>query len=63
VLLGRFPAGYRHLAYIQENIGYSVLGNLPGLTGPEVELLYREGELWLTGSATPGTSHLDAAAR
>jgi SnoaL-like domain len=62
-LLGRFPAGYRHLAYIQEQIGYSVLGNLPGLTGPEVELLYREGELWLTGSPTPGTSHLDAAAR
>lgn len=60
-LLARFPAGYRHLAYIQEQIGYTVLGGLPGLTGPEVARLYGEGEQWLAGSQAPGTSHREAA--
>jgi hypothetical protein len=31
-----------------------VLRGLPGLRGPEVELLYGEGAAWLAGSATPG---------
>jgi len=61
-LLARFPVGYRHLAYIQQRIGYDVLPRLPGLTGPEVETLYREGDAWLAGSPVPGTSHLDALA-
>ena len=41
--LERFPEGYRHLAYLQTNIGYQVKTNMPGLTGPEVEALYRQG--------------------
>jgi hypothetical protein len=52
--LGRFPEGYRHLAYLQSNIGFNVKSNLPGLRGAAVETLYREGRAWLDGSATPG---------
>ncbi|MBR0641938.1 nuclear transport factor 2 family protein [Plastoroseomonas hellenica] len=50
-LLARFPAGYRHLAYIQAKIGYPVKADMPGLTGPEVEALYARGRTWLTGGA------------
>jgi hypothetical protein len=48
-LLGQFPSGYRHLAYIQSEIGYKVKRDMPGLTGPEVEDLYRRGAAWLAG--------------
>jgi hypothetical protein len=48
-LLERFPEGYRHLAYLQTNIGYQVKPDMPGLTGPEVEALYRRGATWLAG--------------
>jgi SnoaL-like domain len=47
--LERFPEGYRHLAYLQANIGYRVKPDMPGLTGPEVEALYRRGATWLAG--------------
>jgi SnoaL-like domain len=48
-LLGRFPEGYRHLAYLQTNIGFDVRTDLPGLKGPEVEALYTRGRRWLAG--------------
>lgn len=48
-LLERFPEGYRHLAYVQTQIGYEVKPDMPGLTGPEVEDLYRRGAAWLSG--------------
>jgi hypothetical protein len=48
-LLERFPEGYRHLAYLQTNIGYQVKPDMPGLTGPEVEALYQRGARWLAG--------------
>jgi hypothetical protein len=47
--LGRFPEGYRHLAYLQTGIGYQVKPDMPGLTGPEVEALGRRGARWLAG--------------
>ena len=47
--LARLPAGYRHLAYIQRGIGYKVKLDMPQLTGPEVDALYRRGERWLSG--------------
>ncbi|MBO0807515.1 MAG: nuclear transport factor 2 family protein [Actinobacteria bacterium] len=47
--LARFPAGYRHLAYLQDGIGYQVKPDMPGLTGPEVERLYQRGSAWLAG--------------
>jgi len=55
-LLARFPEGYRHLGYLQTQVGYKVKeSGMPGLKGPEVERLYAEGKAWLAGSATPGT--------
>ena len=51
-LLG-FPEGYRHLAYAQLKIGYSVKRDMPGLKGPEVEALYRRGRAWLAGAPDP----------
>jgi hypothetical protein len=47
--LERFPIGYRHLAYLQTEIGYKVKTDMPGLTGPEVEALYVSGAKWLAG--------------
>lgn len=55
-LLGRFPEGYRHLGYLQTQVGYDVkTGGMPGLKGPEVERLHAEGRAWLDGSERPGT--------
>jgi hypothetical protein len=48
-LLGRFPEGYRHLGYLQTNLGFAVRTDLPGLKGPEVEALYSRGKRWLAG--------------
>ena len=48
-LLAEFPAGYRHLAYLQTRIGYPVKKDMPGLKGPEVEALYAQGAAWLSG--------------
>ncbi|OXR48933.1 MULTISPECIES: nuclear transport factor 2 family protein [unclassified Pusillimonas] len=47
--LATMPAGYRHLAYIQTRIGYNVKMDMPMLTGPEVDNLYRRGANWLAG--------------
>jgi len=49
--LAQLPEGYRHLAYMQELIGYKVKRDMPGLTGAEVEKLYAEGRAWLAGKA------------
>jgi hypothetical protein len=48
-LLSEFPEGYRHLAYLQTRIGYTVKRDMPGLKGPEVERLYARGASWLSG--------------
>jgi SnoaL-like domain len=47
--LARFPLGYRHLAYVQTQIGFEVKRDMPGLVGPAVERLYRRGARWLGG--------------
>jgi SnoaL-like domain len=47
--LAKYPVGYRHLAYLQEGIGYKVKTDMPGLKGPEVEALYERGTRWLGG--------------
>jgi len=52
--LGRFPEGYRHLAYLQSKIGFAVKQNLPGLRGAAVQTLYDEGRAWLAGSQKAG---------
>jgi hypothetical protein len=48
-LLARFPSGYRHLAYLQTQIGLQVKPDMPGLRGPEVAALYGRGRAWLEG--------------
>lgn len=49
-LLNSFPEGYRHLAYIQSQIGYKIKRDMPGLKGPEVHALYARGRDWLAGN-------------
>jgi len=51
-LLSQFPVGYRHLAYLQSQIGYPVKKDMPGLQGPEVEALYARGQRWLRGESS-----------
>ena len=53
-LLARFPAGYRHLGYLQTKAGFTVKTGLPRLTGEAVTRLYDEGAEWLDGSPAPG---------
>jgi hypothetical protein len=52
--LASFPEGYRHLAYLQSKVGFTIKQGLPGLRGPAAETLYAEGAAWLAGSPTPG---------
>ena len=49
--LATLPEGYRHLAYIQQRIGYTVKLDMPMLKGPVVEGLYGRGVRFLAGSA------------
>jgi hypothetical protein len=55
-VLGSYPEGYRHLAYLQTKLGFRIKQDLPQLKGPVVEGLYRHGAAWLAGapSAFPG---------
>jgi hypothetical protein len=49
-ILGRFPEGYRHLAYLQVVNGFHVEGEpRPGVKGPAVEELYARGKKWMAG--------------
>jgi hypothetical protein len=50
-LLARFPEGYRHLAYLQTQHGFTVKPDMPGISGPELEALYARGAAWLKGEA------------
>ena len=50
-LLARFPEGYRHLAYLQSRIGFSIKPDMPGLKGDVVQALYARGAKWLGGEA------------
>jgi hypothetical protein len=50
-LLARFPEGYRHLAYLQTRVGYTVKNDLPGLEGPALDALYAQGAAWLAGKS------------
>jgi SnoaL-like domain len=49
-LLARFPEGYRHLAYLQTELGFTIKLDLPQLKGPVVEALYVHGRAWLDGA-------------
>jgi len=47
--LTAFPVGYRHLAYLQSELGFDVKRDMPGLTGDAVRELYARGAEWLAG--------------
>lgn len=49
-LLGAFPEGYRHLAYLQTKLGFTVNKALPGTRGPEIEALRARMAQWLGGA-------------
>jgi hypothetical protein len=51
-LLARFPEGYRHLAYLQTKIGFTIKLDMPQLKGPVVEQLYAHGRAWLQGATS-----------
>lgn len=50
-ILGLFPEGYRHFAYVQTKAGFTVKRDLPGLRGAAVERLYAAGAKFLAGGA------------
>jgi hypothetical protein len=56
-LLATFPVGYRHLAYLQTQLGFKIKMNMPGLKGPEVQALYGYGRDWLAGKSIDGAYH------
>lgn len=56
-VLMQFAEGYRHLAYLQSCIGYSVKRDMPGLKGEKVEKLYKCGQDWLAGIAIEWEGH------
>ena len=49
-ILAQYPIGYRHLAYLQAQVGYPIKKDMPGWTGPEVEALYADGARWLAAA-------------
>ena len=49
-LLQSFPQGYRHLGYLQTQLGFDVSRVLPGTQGPEVDALYAKLDRWLEGA-------------
>ena len=48
-LLNSFPMGYRHLAYLQTQLGFEVSKTLPGTRGPEIAALMKRMTGWLEG--------------
>ena len=50
-LLNRFPQEYKHLAYLQTKVGYTVDPDVPRLSGGKaLEAVYRRGDEWLAGN-------------
>jgi hypothetical protein len=48
-LLRSFPGGYRHLAYLQTKMGFTVSTTLPGTRGSEIEVLMGRMTHWVSG--------------
>lgn len=49
--LKQYPVGYRHLAYVQQIVGYEVKRDMPGLKGADTDALYAHCRHWLEGGA------------
>jgi len=51
-ILNQFPQEYKHLAYLQTKIGYTVDRDVPRLSGgPSLQALYKRAEDWLSGKS------------
>jgi hypothetical protein len=50
-----FPEGYRHLAYLQTRIGYTVKPTCRGSTGRRWKRLYARGAKWLAAARLNST--------
>jgi len=50
--LARYPAGYRHLAYLQASGGAHITADLPVPGSDALVLLYAEGDKWLSALRT-----------
>lgn len=48
-LLSQFPSGYRHLAYLQTQLGMDVYRDMPGTSGPAIDSLRAKMAAWLVG--------------
>jgi hypothetical protein len=54
-LLNQFPQEYRHLAYLQTKVGYTVDRDVPRLSGgPSLDAVYKRAEDWLIGRQPDG---------
>lgn len=60
-LLALFPPGYRHLAYLQTKVGFTVKRNLPGTRGPEINALNDRMARWLAGDTATCLDKTDPA--
>lgn len=58
-VLGQFPIGYRHLAYLQCEQGMEVYRDMPVTRGPAVEALRQQMDRWLGGEPAAIFSHAD----
>lgn len=47
--LNRFPAGYRHLAYLQSSLGAQIQEGLPGRNDAAMKALWAKAQAWLRG--------------
>jgi hypothetical protein len=50
-LLSRFPDGYKHLAYLQTNLGIEVNANLPTPDAATMDSYREKGRNWLAGQS------------
>lgn len=53
-LLQSFPEGYRHLAYLQTQMGFNISKTLPGTRGSEIAALRKRMDGWLEGQSIDG---------
>jgi hypothetical protein len=50
-VLNMFPEGYKHLGYLQHQIGFKVKRDMPGTKGDMVGNVYQWGRDWLAGKS------------
>ena len=48
--LAKYPAGFRHLAYVQASEGLSITLSIPDPYSPEEQAVYAKGHAWLQGA-------------